>query len=142
MVEFALISLALYLVLAAIIGIGRWLAVAQAAQDIARFAAREIALYPLPPEVTFAEALADPGFQGAVYSSDFLVIDLRLRPPGEALDSFFASMPTVNRALRPLMITSDVDAGGERRRVLHVPGALVDSSTSESRLTVAVPRIL
>ena len=43
MVEFALVSLALYLLLAALIGIGRWLAITQAAQDAARIAAREIA---------------------------------------------------------------------------------------------------
>lgn len=142
LVEFALISLALYLVLAAIIGIGRWLAVAQAAQDAARFAAREIALYPLPADATFADALADIGFRSAVYSPDFLVVDLAMHPPGDALELHFASMPVVNRALRPLMITSDVDAGGDRRRVLHVPGAIVDSPTSDSGLSVLVPRIL
>ena len=141
MVEFALVSLALYLLLAALIGIGRWLAITQAAQDAARIAAREIALYPLPAEFTFADALADPGFQQAVYSSDFLVVDLDANPPGDALEGFFAGMPVVNRALRPLMITSTVDVAGDRRRVLHLPGLITDSGTSPSGLTVIVPRV-
>ncbi|MEM1451267.1 MAG: TadE/TadG family type IV pilus assembly protein [Planctomycetota bacterium] len=142
LVEFALVSLALYLVLAAILGVGRWLAVAQAAQDAARFAAREIALFPLPADSTFAEALADPGFQGAVYDPDLLVVDLVATPPGPALEAFFAAMPVVNRALRPLMVTSNVDTSDGRRRVLHVPGAIVDSPTSPTGLSVVVPRIL
>jgi len=141
LLEFALVSLALYLLLAAVIGLGRWMATVQAAQDVARIAAREIALFPLGPELTFDQALADPDFQSAIYSPDFLVVDLAANPPEAGLDVFFASMPVVNRALRPLMITSNVDVGGNTRRLLHVPGVITDSPTSPSGLTVVIPRI-
>ena len=141
-VEFALISLSLYLVLAGMLSLGRWMAVSQAAQDAARFAAREFALYPLPAEFGFQEALAEPGFKGAVYDPDYVVVDLEATPPGPALETFFAEMPVVNQALRPLMITSRVVTPGGTRRLLHMPGALVDSSTSPTGLSVLVPRIL
>lgn len=141
-VEFALIALALYLVLAGMLSLGRWMAVSQAAQDAARFAAREAALYPLPAEITFEGALADPGFRAAVYDPDFVVVDLNETPPGPALEAFFAAMPVVNRALRPLMITSDVRTPDGPRRLLHMPGAIVASPTSPTGLSVLVPRIL
>lgn len=141
-VEFALIALSLYLVLAGMLSLGRWMAVSQAAQDTARFAAREVALYPLPAEFGFAEALAEPGFRGAVYDPDFVVVDLVATPPGPDLEAFFAAMPVVNRALRPLMITSDVKTPDGTRRLLHMPGAIVESPTSPTGLSVLVPRIL
>lgn len=141
-IEFALISLALYLVLAGMLTLGRWLAVSQAAQDTARFAAREVALFPLPAETTFESAQLDPSFRSAVYNSDLVVADLDATPPGPALDAFFEAMPAVNRAFRPLMITSNVATAGGRRRLLHMPGAIVDSPTSPTGLSVLVPRIL
>lgn len=141
MVEFALVSFVLYLLIAAVIGLGRWMALVQSAQDAARVAAREIALHPLPAEFTFAQAQADPGFRRAVYDPDLLVVDLEATPPGPALEGFFAAMPVVNRALRPLMITSTANVNGEARRLLHLPGALIDSATSPTGLTVIVPRV-
>ncbi len=141
LVEFALVALVLYLLLAAILGLGRWMVVSQAAQEAARIAAREIALYPLPPEFTFQQALDDVGFRQAVYDPDFLVVDLDVNDTDAELEAFFAGMPVVNRALRPLMINSTADVGGELRRLLHVPGALVDSATSPSGLTVVIPRV-
>lgn len=141
-IEFALIAFALYLVLAGMLSLGRWLAVGQAAQDAARFAAREIALYPLPADATFEEALANPSFQSAIFNPDLVVVDLVATPPGPALESFFEAMPVVNRALRPLMITSNVVTPGGRRRLLHMPGAVIESPTSPTGLSVLVPRIL
>ena len=141
-VEFALIALSLYLVLAGMLSLGRWMAVSQAAQDAARFAAREFALYPLPGDFGFQDALAEPGFRGAVYDADYVVVDLVTTPPGPALEAFFASMPVVNQALRPLMITSTVATPGGTRRLLHMPGALIDSSPSPTGLSVLVPRVL
>ncbi len=141
MVEFALVSLVLYLLLAAIISFGRWMATVQSAQEAARIAAREIALYPLPADYTFAQALTDPGFRQAVYNPDFLVVDLAQFPPGGALEGHFAGMPVVNRALRPLMITSNVDVNGTVRQLLHLPGLVTESASSPSGLTVLVPRI-
>lgn len=141
MVEFALVCFALYLLLAAMIGLGQWMSAVQSAQDAARIAAREIALYPLPADFTFENALADPGFRQAVYDPDFLVVDLSANPPGAALEAFFDGMPVVNRAMRPLMITSSVDTGSGLRRLLHVPGLITNSATSPSGLTVVIPRV-
>ena len=141
-VEFALISLALYFVLAGMISLGRWMAVTQSAQDVARFAARECALYPLPASTSFEMALLDPDFRAAVYNPDLVVVDLDANPPGPALDQFFSALPPVNQALRPLMVTSDVETGTGRRRLLHMPGAIVDSVMSPNGLSVLVPRIL
>ncbi|MEL6432059.1 MAG: TadE/TadG family type IV pilus assembly protein [Planctomycetota bacterium] len=142
LVEFSLLALALYLVLAGMLSLGRWMAVSQAAQDTARFAAREFALFPLPAEITFDGALTDAGFRSAVYDPDQLVVDIAANPPGPALEAVFDAMPVVNRALRPLMITSNVSTPGGSRRLLHMPGALVDSPTSPTGLSVLVPRIL
>lgn len=141
LVEFALVSFALYLLLASILGLGRWMSTIQAAQQAARIAAREIALYPLPAEFTFSDALLDPGFRQAVYDADFLVVDLAQFPPGVPLEDHFAGMPVVNRALRPLMITSNVDVNGDVRQLLHLPGLITESSSSVSGLTVLVPRV-
>jgi len=141
LVEFALVSLVLYLLVAAAISFGRWMATVQAAQEAVRVAAREFALYPLPAGYDFGMALGDAGFQGAVYSADHLVVDLDAIATDAELEARFAGMPVVNRALRPLMITSTVEVGAGTRRVLHMPGAVVDSPTSPSGLTVLVPRI-
>lgn len=141
LVEFALISFALYLLLAAILGLGRWMATTQAAQEAVRIAAREIALYPLPATFTFDDATQDAGFRAAVYDPDLLVVDLEEFPPGVALEDLFAGMPVVNRALRPLMITSNVDVNGDIRNLLHLPGLITESLNDPTRLTVLVPRI-
>ncbi len=141
LMEFALVSFALYLLLAAIFSLGRWMSVTQSAQDAARVAAREMALYPLPAEATFEQALDDEGFRQAVYDPGFLVVDLDALGAGNTLDDVFAAMPVVNQALRPLMIQSVVDVAGSRRRLLHVPGAITDLASSPSGLTVVVPRV-
>lgn len=139
-VEFALIAFALYLILAGMLSFGRWMAVQQAAQDAARFAAREIALYPLPAETnTLDQALLDPGFRAAIYDPDFLVVNLDAIPDGSTLDQVFAAMPVVNRALRPLMIFSTVDTPEGRLRLLHLPGAIVDSATTPAPTGLAAP---
>jgi len=142
LVEFALAAFVLYLLLAAVLGLGRLVLVSQGAQDAARIAARELALFPLPADYTFEQALADPGVRGAVYSEDDLVVDLVANPPGPALEARFADMPVANRALRPLMVSNAVEVGGERRRIQHVPGALIDSTTAPSGLTVRVPLVV
>ena len=98
-VEFALISLALYLVVASMISLGRWMAVQQSAQDAARFAARECALFPLPAGMGFAQALGNADFRAAVYNPDLVVVDIDANPPGDALNQFFAALPPVNQAL-------------------------------------------
>lgn len=144
LVEFALISLLLYLLVGGVLSLGRMVFYAQSAQDVARFAARELALEPLPAAATFEQALADPDVRARIYDPNWLVIDLDVFPAGPALDALFAGLPSVNRAMRPLMIFDRPQIAGVERRLLRFPGALLidNSGTSPSGFTVAIPRVL
>jgi hypothetical protein len=132
LVEFALVSFVLYLLLAGAIEFGRLMFDANALQDVARVAARELAVAPVRAEATFdyaltCDATADPGcladLKARIFDPACLVIDLN--DPAVALDSdgYFASMPVVNRALRSLMISEPGRPG-----VLRYPGALLTDS--------------
>lgn len=59
LVEFAVVALVMYLLLAAILTFGHALYVAQGLQTAADLAAREISRTPLPADATFEEALDD-----------------------------------------------------------------------------------
>lgn len=152
LVEFALVALVFYLLLAGIAELGRMILTAQMAQNAARVAARELALAPLPALVTFEEALQDPVVRATIYDPQFLVIDLDLLPqvdPNDpnsssvSLDDFFATLPLVNQALRPAMVFDDVSiGGGPQRRLLRMPGALLQSFEDPGQLTVAIPRVV
>jgi hypothetical protein len=143
LLEFALIALVLYLLLAVTIEMGRSLYSSQLLQQAADTMAREISRTPLPATITLEEALYDTRYNARVlrdiYSEDFLVIDLdRQLLPGQTLADFFADKPIVNRLLSSLMIFQD--AGG--RRLVHYPGALFASRTAPSGLTVYVPVVV
>lgn len=118
LVEFALVIVVLYLLLAATVDLGRAFATQQLLESTARTAARELALRPLGLATTFDEALAQ------VFDPASLVVDLDV-PCEESLDARFTRLPVANRMLRPLMITDRVNLGGERRTFLRYPGALV-----------------
>ena len=129
LVEFALVSLVLYLMLAGAIDFGRLMFDANALQDVARVAARELAVAPLRADVTFDYALScDPAsdanclvdLKARIFDPACLVVDLN--DPAVALDpdGFFAAMPVVNRALRSLMITEP-----SRPNLLRYAGALL-----------------
>ena len=76
LIEFALISLVFYVLVALVVDIGRMIFTAQVLQDAARVAARELALIPLPPDATFAQALQDPTVVAQLFDPSELVIDL------------------------------------------------------------------
>lgn len=142
LVEFALVSLAFYLLIAGIVTFGTMIHTAQVAQDAARIAARDLALTSLPANVTFEQALANPLVKSTIYDPDLLVVDLDNIPGGVSLDTYVASMPDVNRALRPAMIYDEVVTAGGTRQLLRMPGALVTSATAPSGLSVAVPLVI
>ncbi|MEM7201550.1 MAG: TadE/TadG family type IV pilus assembly protein [Planctomycetota bacterium] len=140
MVEFALVALVLYLLLAALLSFGTMVQAAQVAQDVARLAARELALTPLPPDATFEEALA--ATSDRIFDPDQLVVDVQgVWDAGLTLDQHFATLPLVNRALRPVFVTDRV--GG--RTLLRFPGALVTlpvvTGFNDGK-TVAVPQVV
>ena len=108
LVEFGLVAFAFYLLVAAIITFGQLLHSAQVAQDAARAGARELALIPLPADYTFDQAMADPAVRARVFDADLLAIDIDNIPGGLDLDSYFATLPVVNRAMRPSMPSSTI----------------------------------
>ena len=140
MVEFAVIALALYLLLAALLSFGTMIQAGQVAQDVARLAARELALTPLPATATFEEAL--DATSDTIFDPNQLVIDLdAVTAAGLVLDEYFATLPLVNRALRPVFVfdrIADV-------RVLRFPGAVLLSplpTAFNAGLTVGVPQVV
>lgn len=134
LVEFALASLVLYLLLAGTIEFGRLMFDANALQDVARVAARELAVAPVRAGVTFDYALScDPASDPAtclvdlkrrIFDPACLVVDLADPAVAADPDGFFAAMPVVNRALRTLMITEP-----SRPNILRYAGALLGDAT-------------
>jgi len=129
LVEFALVSLVLYLLLAGTIEFGRLVFGASALQDVARVAARELAVAPLRANVTFEYALScdptsDPNclvdLKRRVFDPACLVVDLTDPAVAADPDGYFAAMPVVNRSLRTLMISEP-----SRPNLLRYPGALL-----------------
>jgi hypothetical protein len=154
LVEFALVSLVLMVILAATVDFGRLMFSAQGVQDAARVAARELSVAPLPADMTFdcavygaCDETVDPALHEMVreriYNPDCLVIDLAGKTDAD-LDAIFAALPVVNKTLRALMI---VDQSGGLN-LLRYPGALlsVDPSTEttppcDSGYTVGIPEV-
>ena len=134
LVEFALVSLVLYLLLAGTIEFGRLMFDANALQDVARVAARELAVAPVRANATFDYALscdpiADPAnclvdLKSRIFDPACLVVDLSDPAVAADPDGYFAAMPVVNRALRTLMITEP-----QRPNLLRYAGALLSDSS-------------
>lgn len=140
LVEFGLMALVLYLLLGALLSFGTMIQAGQVAQDVARLAARELALTPLPAAMTFEDAL--DATSASIFDPNQLVVDLdALADSGVEVDAYFASMPLVNRALRPVFV-SDRFQG---IRLLRFPGALLvspDPTAFNAGLTVGVPQVV
>jgi hypothetical protein len=129
LLEFTLISLFFYILLALTIDMGRMIYAAQVLQEAARVAARELAVTPLPAEYTFQCALNDPEVISRVFDPGRLVIDLDADPS--------PALPIVNQVLRPLMIP---ERDGTRN-LLRYPGALREDADTPTGFTVAIPRV-
>ena len=133
LVEFALVSLMLYLLVAGAVEFGRLMFDANAIQDVARIAARELAVAPIRADATFEYALscdatADPGclvdLKARVFDPACLVVDLEDPAVAADPDGYFAAMPVVNRSLRALMITEP-----SRPTLLRYAGALLSDAS-------------
>ena len=156
LVEFALVSLVLYLLLAGTIEFGRLMFDANALQDVARVAARELAVAPVRADATFdyalsCDATSDPDclvdLKSRIFDPACLVVDLSDPAVAADPDGYFAAMPVVNRALRTLMITEP-----SRPNLLRYAGALLsdgrgvacsaigpNGQASATGLTVGIP---
>jgi hypothetical protein len=143
LLEFALIALVMYLLLAATLEFGRAYFSAQVIQQAADAAAREIARTPLPVSTTVArliQGMDDPAqsVPNTIYSEDWLVVDMAGIPANMTVaDYFTANAPIVNRLLYPLMIPAE--AGN--RRLLQYPGLLVPDGERRSGLNVVIPLV-
>ena len=134
LVEFAVVALVVYMLLAAILTFGHMLFVAQGLQSAADLGAREISRTPLPATSTLEEALNDDGVREEIFDEAWLVVDLEdfyanfTPPDGEQASVFrhvVPRMPLLNQQLAPMMIvdrTSDA-------WLLRYPGALLDRDT-------------
>jgi len=158
LVEFALVSFVLYLLLAGAIDFGRLMFDANALQDVARLTARELAVAPASAGVTFDYALScDPAadancpvdLRSRVFDPACLVVDLNDPAVSLDIDGYFAAMPVVNRALRSLMITES-----SQPNLMRYAGALVvegsgracsavgpNGQAAPTGLTVAIPLV-
>ena len=146
LVEFAVVALVVYMLLAAILTFGHALYVAQGLQMAADLGAREISRTPLGPNITFEDALNDPKVQDDIYSEDLLVFDLETLG---ATESFFQDVvptwPVLNQQLATLMIVDRPDFDGDGtpdRRLLRYPGALLSKSGTPTGFTVGIPIVV
>lgn len=147
LVEFALTALVLYLLLAGGIELGRMVFVSQVLQDAARVAARELSVTPLPAGIGFEDALnfsdgTTIDVKAQIWDPDLLVIDLDNIPGSATLDAYFATLPLVNQALRPVFIADNVTIDGAPRHLLRYPGALLVKAGTPTGFTVGVPRVV
>jgi hypothetical protein len=145
LIEFALVALVVYMLLAAILTFGHALYVAQGLQQAAELGAREISRTPLPLDETFEELLQS-GALADVYDDGLLVFDLDTLPAG---DSFFADVvptwPVLNQQLATLMIVDRPDLDGDGvadRRLMRYPGALLTDATTPTGFTVGIPLVV
>ena len=106
LVEFALVSLVLYLLIAIGVDYGRLMFDANALQDVARVAARELATAPIIANATFEYALTCDAAADAnclvdlrrrVFDAACLVIDLTHPAVAGDLAGHLASFPSVVR---------------------------------------------
>lgn len=155
LVEFALMALVLYLLLAGGVELGRAIFVSQVLQDAARVAARELSVTPITADcASFEDALANScvaDVQTNVWDPKLLVIDVSCGPTDTQLNSYVDNLPVVNRALRPVLIYDDVVVGGTERKLLRYPGALLSVVThgppagtcpeAATDLTVGIPQV-
>lgn len=137
LIEFAVVALILYFITAGVITFGQAIFSAQVIQDSARLAAREMALIPLPADITFEQALSDPNVKVKIFDEDLLVIDID-NIGTLTLDQYFATLPIVNQALRPVMISETVSG----QRLLRYPGALFSDPSTPTGFRVALPAVV
>jgi hypothetical protein len=142
LIEFALVSLAIYVLIAAGIELGRLIFADQALEDAVRVAARELSVLPLPSDLTFEAALADPLVRQNIYDPDKLVIDRGAFGSEADFQQFLGSLPSVNRELLPLMISERVTVNAVELDLLHFPGALWRDPSSSSGFAVHIPRVI
>lgn len=143
LVEFAVVALVLYLLLAAMLTFGHALYVAQGLQTAADVAAREISRTPLAADRAFEDVLAS-GDLDAIYDDDFLVFDLETLGERNFFTDVVSTWPPLNQQLATLMIVDRPDFDGDGtadRQFIRYPGALLEDSAKPTGYTVGIPLV-
>ncbi len=147
LVEFAVVALVLYMLLAAILTFGHALYVAQGLQGAADLAAREISRTPLPADETF-ENILESGVLGpeehAIFDDDFLVFDLSALGTQNFFSDVVPTWPRLNQQLAPLMIVDRPDFDGDGTpdaNLIRYPGALLEDPSTPTGYTVGIPLV-
>jgi len=138
LVEFAVVALMMYLLLAAILTFGHALYVAQGLQTAADLAAREISRTPLAADDSFEDVLA-AGDLDDIYNDDFLVFDLDTLGGQNFFADIVPTWPAVNQQLAMLMIVDRPDFNGDGtvdRQFIRYPGALLEDASMPAGYTV------
>jgi Flp pilus assembly protein TadG len=150
LVEFALVAIVIYLILAAILTFGHLLFAAQTLQQAADVAARELAHTALPATAgqsgsnLFMDALysSDPSYAAvrqSLFDPSKLQFDMSTLSAGQSVLDVVKTWPIVNQMLYPAMIVQTTDAGGQ---FLWYPGAVpCTDSTSTSRTVWCVAEV-
>lgn len=145
LVEFAVVALVLYMILAAILTFGHAIYAAQGLQTAADLAAKEISRAPLAADDTFEDVL-DSGELGThnIYDDDFLVYDLDSLGTQSFLDDIVPTWPVVNQQLAMLMIVDRPDFDGDGSadaNLIRYPGALLEDPSTPTGYTVGIPLV-
>lgn len=142
LVEFALIAIAFYILMAGTIELGRMIFAEQILQNAARVGARELATIPLPPTFTFQQALGDPNVKESIFDANLLAYEYT---DDSTLQAQIDGWPVVNRMLAPLMVQDEVEAEGQTIKLFRYPGALLQNldfgNGAPNRFVVAIPQI-
>lgn len=134
--EFALVALVLYMLLAVTIEFGRLIFSAEALQDASRLGAREIALTPLPAETQSLDAaLALAPIPSRIYDDHFLVLT-QDQFTNQTTDGTVGGplLPHLNLMLLPLFIYENI--GGQP--TLHYPGTVVTKTMGGASYTTVL----
>lgn len=143
LIEFAVVSLVLYMLLAAILTFGHAIFVAQGLQTTADFAAREISRTPLPADDSLETVLTSGALSG-VYDDDFLVFDLDTLGTQNFFSDVVPTWPTVNQQLSTIMIVDSPDFDGDGTadaNLIRYPGALLTDGSTPTGFTVGIPLV-
>lgn len=146
LLEFALISLVFYILIAAVVTFGFILYAAQGTQQAAEVAAREISQTPLPADTTLEDVLYGNAYgptgnpqllqvRQRVFDQHYLVLNVDNYHGFGSLQELIAALPIVNQQLVPLMITDRI----ENTTVLRYPGAVFRDDDSSDDPSDPVP---
>jgi len=145
LIEFALVALVTYLLLAAILTFGFLFFAAQVAQSAAEAGARELSRTPLPADEEFEVVMAGgdefPQVKSNVFDRNLLVFavpDFPTASGEQNMADVVAGWPALNQQLFPLMFV-DPQLRIGTQRVLRYPGTLVQSNSTESGYDVLIP---